>query len=94
MATYTLATVTFTVAQELGMDYKLFQVNAARTAQSLTPYTKQQWLDSLVQGWPVQFTAEVRNDFTQRAGIAMQSASVATLGTVATALGIDSNPYD
>lgn len=96
MATYTLASVTFSAAQELGMDYKLFQVNAARAAQSppLSPITKQQLLDGYVAGWPNQFQAEVRNDFTQRAGVAMQTASIATLSTIATALGIDSNPYD
>lgn len=96
MATYTLASVTFSAAQELGMDYKLYQVNQARAAQTppLSPITKQQLLDGYVAGWPNQFQAEVRNDFTQRAGVAMQAASVTTLGSVATALGIDPNPYD
>lgn len=96
MAAYTLAAVTFSAAQEMGLDYKLFQVNAQRAAQTppQSAFTKQQLLDSYVAGWPAQFLAEVRNDFTQRAGVAMQSASVATLGSVATALGIDGNPYD
>lgn len=96
MATYTLASITFSSAQEIGLDYKLFQANQARAAQTppLQPITKQQLLDGYVAGWPAQFQAEVRNDFTQRAGIAMQAANVATLASVATALGIDPNPYD
>lgn len=96
MATYSLAQVTFSAAQEVGLDYKLFQVNAARAAQSppLTAWTKQQLLDSYTAGWPAQFVAEVRNDFTQRAGVAMQTTSLANLQSVATTLGIDANPYD
>lgn len=96
MASYTLASVTFSAAQELGLDYKLFQVNQARAAQTppLSAITKQQLLDAYVAGWPTQFQAEVRNDFMNRAGIAMQTASVATLSAVATSLGIDANPYD
>lgn len=96
MATYTLAQVTFSAAQEAGLDRKLFLRNQDRAAQTppLLPQTKQQYLDSLVQAWPGQFMTEVRNDFRDRCSNAMQSASVSTLQSVATALGVDINPYD
>ena len=96
MATYTLANVTFTAAQEAGLDLKLFLRNQSRAAQTppLAAQTKQQYLDSLTAAWPASFLAEVRNDFKHRAGVAMQTASVATLLAVATELGIDANPYD
>lgn len=96
MATYTLATVTFSAAQEAGLDRKLFHHNAARAAlvPPLSAHTKQEYLDSLAAGWPVQFMKEVRHDFRERAAEAIQSASIATLQSVATTLGIDVNPYD
>lgn len=96
MATYTLAQVTFSAAQEAGLDRKLFLHNQARASQvpPLSAHTKQQYLDALVAGWPGQFMTEVRHDFKDRAADAIQSASVATLMSVATTLGIDPNPYD
>lgn len=96
MATYTLATVTFSAAQEAGLDFVLFHVNAARALQSppLSALTKQQYLDALVQALPADYLRQVREDFRNRAGVAMQSASVSTLQSVASTLGIDANPYD
>ena len=96
MATYTLAQVTFSAAQEAGLDRKLFLRNHSRTTQNppLPPQTKQQYLDSLVAAWPAQFLTEFRNDFRERCSDAMQTASVANLQTVATTLGVDINPYD
>lgn len=96
MATYTLAQVTFSAAEEVGLDRKLFFHNQSRAAQtpSLSAQTKQQYLDGLVAGWPAQFVTEARNDFRERAASAIQSASIATLQSVATTLGVDINPYD
>lgn len=96
MAAYTLGQVTFSAAQEAGLDRKLFIHNQARAAQTppLSAQTKQQYLDSLVQGWPAQFQTEARNDFRERCSDAMQTTSVANLQAVATALGVDINPYD
>jgi hypothetical protein len=96
MASYTLPPVVFSTQQEAGLDKKLFDHNAGRASQipPLPVQTKQQYLEGLIAGWPQQFFTEVRNDFRERAGAAIQAASVATLLSVATSLGIDANPYD
>lgn len=96
MAVYTLQSVTFSAAQEAALDRKLFLHNQARAAQNppLAPVTKPQYLDALVQAWPSEFTQEFREDFRARCADAMQIANVPTLQTVATALGVDVNPYD
>lgn len=96
MATYTLAQVTFSAAQEAGLDRKLALRNQSRAQQNppLGPQTKQQYLDSLAQAWPQQFVTEFRIDLKDRCADAIQTASVATLTTVTNALGVDLNPYD
>lgn len=94
MANYILAQINFGAAQEAGLDRKLSIHNAGRAASGLPAQNKQQYLDSLAQAWPVQFISEFRDDFKERCSLAMQTASVATLQTVATALGVDINPYD
>jgi hypothetical protein len=96
MATYTLAQVSFTAAQEAGLDRKLFIHNQGRANSSppLPAQTKQQYLDGLAQEWPKQFVAEFRDDFKDRCSLVIQTASVATLQSVATTLAVDINPYD
>jgi len=94
MATYTLAQVVFTAAQEAGLDRKLFVHNAGRVTSGLPTQTKQQYLDGLVAEFPIRFVAEFRDDFKDRCSLAIQSATVSNLMVVASSLGIDINPYD
>lgn len=94
MAIYTLATVSFSAAQEAGLDRKLFIHNAGRASSGLPAQTKQQYLDGLVQACPAQFVSEFRDDFKDRCSLAIQTATVPNLMTVPSMLGIDINPYD
>ena len=95
MATYTLASVTFSAAEEAGLDRKLAYRNDARAKQTppVAPQTKQQYLDSLAQAWPALFLAEFRADLKDRCATAINSANVATLTTVTNALAVPLNPY-
>jgi hypothetical protein len=96
MATYTPANVTFSAAQEAGFDMVLFKENARRAALSppQSALTKQQYLDGLIQGLPADYLRQFRNDFRDRCGVAMLTATPATLQAVATDLSVDPNPYD
>lgn len=93
MATYTLGNVTFSAAQEAGLERKLFIRNESRLKAGQALLTKQQYLDSLAQAWPAAFVTEFRNDLRERMGTAIQTASVANLQSVATTLGVELNPY-
>lgn len=94
MATYVLQNVVFTAAQEMGFDMILFKDNARRVGDGLPARTKQQFLDADNQAKPANYLLKFRQDFKERCGTALETASSANLQSVATTLSVDVNPYD
>jgi hypothetical protein len=95
MANYT-TTFSFTAAQEAGFDMRLKRFNdrRAQAEPPLPALTKQQYIDRLASDLPAEMARDFRDDFRDRCSDAMRAATVATLQSVATTLGVDINPYD